>query len=100
MRIRVKTKEHKIEIPISTGMIFSKASAWIWLKTMRKVAKPYVEEYVPKSVSRKANSALDSLSDEAVFALCAELMRVKRKYGKWNLVEVESADGDEVLIQL
>ena len=100
MRIRVKSEGYNINIPIPTGLIFSKASAWIWLKTMRKAAKPYVDQYVSDSVSKKADSVMDNLSDEAVYALCAELMRIKRKYGKWDLVEVESAEGDQVLIQL
>lgn len=100
MRIKVKSGNIKINIPIPTGLIFSKASAWLWLKTMRLTAKPCVSQYMPDSISGKPDACLDSLSDEAVYALCAELMRIKRKYGSWDLVEVESSDGSQVLIRL
>ena len=100
MRIRVKSEGYNINIPIHTGLIFSRAAVWAWLKIGRKTAKRYVSEYVPEDVNVKVGLSLDRFSDEAVYALCDELMRIKRKYGKWNLVEVESTDGDQVLIQL
>lgn len=100
MRIKVKSGNTRINIPIPTGLLFSKASAWLWLKTVRMTAKPYVSQYMPESVSGKADSIMEDLSDEAVYALCAELMRIKRKYGSWDLVEVESSDGSQVLICL
>ena len=85
-----------MDIPIPTGLIFSKASAWAWLKIARKASA----QYLPKKIGKKADAVMSNLSDEAVYALCAELMRIKRKYGKWDLVEVESSDGEQVLIQL
>lgn len=100
MRIIVKGNGNNINIPIPTGLIFSKASAWLWMKSMRTAAKPYISQYMPDSVSGKADSAMDDLSDEAVYAICAEMIRIKRKYGSWDLVEVESSDGDHVLIRL
>jgi len=100
MRIVIKSEGRKILVPIPTGLIFSKASAWLWLKSLRTVAKPYVSQYMPESVSVKADALLDNLSDEAVYALCAELMRIKRKHGSWTLLEVEASDGSQVLIRL
>lgn len=96
MRIQIKSEDGNIDIPIPTGLVFSKAAAWTWLKIVRKATS----RYLPQKIGKKADSVMDALSDEAVYALCAELMRIKRKYGKWDLVEVESADGEQVLIQL
>lgn len=96
MRIIVNGNGNHINIPIPTGLFFSKASAWTWLKLVRVSAG----KYMPERVSRKADVFLDGLSEEAVYALCAELMRIKRKYGSWDLVEVESSDGTQVLIRL
>lgn len=96
MRIIVKGNGNNLNIPIPTGLIFSKASAWTWLKLARRTAG----EYMPEKLNQKADVCFDSLSDEAVYALCAELMRIKRKHGSWDLVEVESADGNHVLIRL
>ena len=100
MRIIVKSGGHTINIPIPTGLIFSKASAWLWLKSMRKTVKPYISQCMPESVNGKVDSILDNLSDEAVYTFCNELMRIKREYGSWDFVEVESSDGSQVLIQL
>ena len=55
---------------------------------------------MPERVNQKADAFFDGLSDEAVYALCGELMRIKRKHGSWDLVEVESSDGMQVLIRL
>lgn len=96
MRIHVKGNDYNIHIPIPTGMIFSKASAWMWLKIVRKTTA----QYVPRRVNEKADAVFSNLSDDAVYALCSEIMRIKRKYGSWDLVEVESSSGDQVLIQL
>ena len=93
MRIIVKGNGNNIHIPIPTGLIFSKASAWLWLKSMQMAEKSYISRYMPEAV-------MDNLSDEAVYAICAELMRIKRKYGSWDLVEVKSSEGDHVLIRL
>lgn len=96
MRIKVKSRDININIPVPTGLIFSKASAWTWMKIARHTAS----KYMPENVNEKADMVLDGLSDEAVYAICGELMRIKRKYGSWDLVEVESSDGDQVLIRL
>lgn len=33
-------------------------------------------------------------------AVCAELCRVKEKYGFWELVDIQSADGEKLQITL
>ena len=76
MRIQIKSEDGNIDIPIPTGLVFSKAAAWTWLKIVRKATS----RYLPQKIGKKADSVMDALSDEAVYALCAELMRIKRKY--------------------
>ena len=97
MRIIVKGDGHNINIPIPTRMIFSKATVWMWLKFARK-AMHSAEKYIPENAEYKAESLLESIPDKAVYALCDELLRIKRKHGSWDLVEVESSDGDTVRI--
>lgn len=99
MKIQIKGEGHNITIPIPTALIFSKPSAWLWLKIARSGAS-VCREYIPEHVEEKTDAFFTNVSDEAVYALCAELMRIKRTRGSWNLVEVESASGDQVLIQL
>lgn len=96
MKIEVKGNGNNISIPIPTGLIFSKASVWTWLK----IARMSAGKYMPERVNQKADAFFDGLSDEALYALCGELMRIKRKHGSWDLVEVESSDGTRVLIRL
>lgn len=99
MRIQVKAEGHNINIPIPTGLIFSKPSVWLYLKLARKFSSR-ASRYVPENVEISVDGILEKLPDEAVYALCGEIMRIKRKYGHWDLVEVKSSSGEEVLIRL
>lgn len=96
MKIQVKSADRTITVPIPTVLLFSKASAWTWLKLARISAG----KYVPDSVRSGMDTLLGNLSEEAVYALCREMMAIKQRYGTWDLVEVKSTDGSEVLIQL
>ena len=84
MKIIVKTPEHDIRLGIPTALIFSQGSAWLANKLGRK--------YAPE--------AMMNIPPEAIPALCAELRRIKKKYGPYELVEVESASGEHVKITL
>lgn len=99
MKIQVRGDGHNINIPIPTAMIFSKPSVWLYLKLARKVSNR-VSRYVPENVEVSVDEILEKLPDEAVYALCGEIMRIKRKHGKWDLVEVQSSSGEEVKITL
>lgn len=99
MRIRVKADGHNINIPIPTGLIFSKPSVWLYLKLARKVSSR-ASRYVPENVEVSVDEILEKIPDDAVYALCAEIMRIKKTHGHWDLVEVKSADGEEVTITL
>ena len=99
MRIRIRGEGHNIQIPIPTGMIFSKPSVWLYLKLVRRTSNR-MSRYVPENAEVSFDEVLEKLPDEAVYALCAEIMRIKRKYGKCDLVEVMSSSGEEVTITL
>lgn len=99
MRIHVKADGHNISIPIPTSLIFSKPSVWLYLKLAKKFSAR-AGEYIPREVEVSLDSFLTQLPEEAVYALCAEIMRIRKKYGPWKLVEVHSASGEEVHITL
>ncbi len=91
MKIKVKAQGHKLTIPIPTGLLFGKTAIRLWLKIARSA--------VGRASDRDAE-AFHRIPDAAIAAFCEELMRVKKKHGHWDLVEVRSADGEEVLIRL
>lgn len=99
MRIRVKADGHNINIPIPTGLIFSKPSVWIYLKLARKFSS-YAAQYIPEEAENMAERVLENIPDEAMYALCTEIMRIKHKYGHWDLVEVQSSSGEIVKVTL
>ncbi len=99
MKIQVKADGHTISIPIPTALIFSKPSVWLYLKIARKFSSQ-AKEYIPKDMEISVDGFLTQLPEEAVYALCAEIMRIKRIHGSWPLVDVKSASGAEVHITL
>lgn len=84
MKIIVKSREHNIRLGLPTSWIFSRGSAFLAEKLGRK--------YAPESMV--------NIPPEAIPKLCAELRRIRKKYGPYELVEVESAKGEYVKIML
>lgn len=84
MKIIVKSAEHTIRLGFPTSWMFGRGSAWLAEKLGRK--------YAPE--------AMGMIPPGATPILWAELRRIRKKYGAYDLVEVESADGDYVRIQL
>ena len=84
MRIHVHSQGRQIRLILPTQVIFSAPVAWISSAVMRK--------YVP--------DAAGNLPPEAIRKLFREVRRTKRKYGSWDLVEVDSQSGEKVLIRL
>lgn len=82
MKIIVKGNGQNISLSLPTKLIFSKRVLKLVLKNNRHVSK------------------LEKIPPHAVEALVDELRRVKKKYGTWELVEVDSADGEYVKITL
>ena len=84
MRIQVKDGENNIHIAFPTWLLCNRftAKSGIWV----------LQRYVP--------SELHDLSPEKLSALFAELRRIKAKYGRWELVDVHSADGEIIKVIL
>ena len=84
MRILVKDDEHTIQLWLPTALIFSSLTAEIAAHSMRKYVKdPRV-----------------SLTSWQLRAIFAEMRRIKHSHGRWELVDVQSADGEKVKIIL
>ena len=80
MRIYIKSEEHNINLRIPTNLIFSSFVA--------KIAQ-FGLRYAPEDVP--------NIPPEAIEALFAEFQRIKKKYGHWELVDIETASGAEVV---
>ena len=93
MKIIVRTEEHRIFLPIPTGLITNRLAVRLWLRAMQRSQK-----YV--SLPEQAEKALWNLPEEKILRLCDELRRIKKQYKTWPLVEVESANGDRMEIIL
>ena len=84
MRIKVKSDDTNINLILPTNWIFSKGTVWL--------ANHFGRKY--------AGDAMKDISPEALDRLFAEFRRIKRTYGRWELAEVHSADGEEIYITL
>ena len=82
MKIIVTTGENDIRFGLPTGLILGRGSA--------ALAQHMAKKYSPEV----------NLPDGALPALCDELRRIKKKYGTWDLVEMETASGQHVKITL
>lgn len=84
MKIQIEGGGRDFSIVLPDGLMFNRATLWL-----------------ANSVGRKyAPEAMAGISPEAMEALFAELKRIKKKHGSWELVEVRSADGECVKITL
>lgn len=84
MRIRICSDETNLNLWLPTGLIFSKSVALLG----GTVGKKY------------AGDAMKNLSAKDLDRLFAEFRRIKKKHGSWELVDIESADGEIVRITL
>lgn len=84
MRIRIKDDNHDLNLILPTALIFSRGTVWL--------ANHFGRQY--------AADAMKSIPPEAMEALFAEFRRIKKKFGSWDLVDIESADGEKILIRL
>ena len=84
MRITVKSSGmRRFTIFLPTGMIFS--------PTLLRLGM---------GIGRKYTSTVPDISKEDLQLLCKAIKQVKRRYGHYELVSVESSDGDLVRIIL
>ena len=84
MKIRVQTGEKKFTVLFPTSPLFSRLTVWL--------ATHFGAKY--------AGDALKDVPPEAMDALFAEIRRIKKKHGSWELVDVESAEGERVKVIL
>jgi hypothetical protein len=85
MRIKVKSDDgKKINLIFPTWFVFSDLGARIAAKVISRNAEPHEFNLSGKDLSR----------------LMAELRKIKKKYGRFELVDVQSAEGDTVKIVL
>ena len=84
MKIRIKDGGRNLTLLLPTALLFSRGTAWLANTVGRKYAGEVMKHIPPESVN----------------ALFAELRRVKKKHGSWELVEAVSADGNRVNIVL
>lgn len=84
MRIRVKTGARNIRLILPTRLIFS--------TTVARLGAKY-------GLKHDTGTGAD-ISAEQLDALFAEFRRIKKRYGRWELVDLESSAGDVVKIIL
>ena len=84
MKIHIKSDGQNIRIRIPTCFVFSPLVARLGCR--------YGLQY--------AGDAMKDISPEALAALFAEFRRIKRKYGSWELVNIESCNEDIVKVIL
>lgn len=83
MKIQIKAQGKGLTLRLPTWLLLSRGAA----RLLRRTCHGHTE-------------ILKSLPPQALPAFFAELRRIKKKYGHWDLVEVESADGACVHIRL
>ena len=83
MKIRIAEKAHTFQITLPTGLLFSR----------------FVLRLMLKSISINGKK-VPGLTPETADRLALELKHIKKKHGTWTLVEVQSADGEQVTITL
>lgn len=83
MKICLESEGRRLQLVLPTRLIFSRRL----LRFCLKMGK-YTDVLVP------------DIPPEKLESICAEIMRVKRKYKRYELVDVVSADGDHVNITL
>ena len=84
MRIQIKSAEKNLNIVLPTKLIFGR---WV--------------VFLANTVGRRyAGEHMDAISPDSLNALFAEFRRIKDRYGKYELVDIESAAGEKVKIIL
>lgn len=84
MKVQIKESGREFTIFLPNGLIFNDVTLWIAGKAVRK----------------HAPEALSGISPEAIERLFAELKRIQKKYGTWELVEIQSTNGEQIRITL
>lgn len=83
MKIRIRSEEQNMTLVLPTRLIFSKSI----LKFGLRIGKKYAD-------------AVPDIPPQAVDALCDEIRRIKKVHGSWELVNVQSSNGEQVQVIL
>ena len=86
MRIKVKSEEKNIRIFLPRCLIFNGLVATIGAAYLKK--------------ERQTHKDIPNIPASALRRLFREILRAKRRHKGWNVVEVVSADGDDVVVRL
>ena len=84
MRIHISNGSRNIHVAIPTGLLFNRLTAHIGLHYVRKYA----------------SDTCDNLTPAQINAFFTELHRVKQMRGRYELVDVQTVDGQKVKIIL
>lgn len=84
MKIRISGRERNICLLLPTSLIFSGAT----IRLMNIAVK-----FIPEDVR-------DYIPSDKLEMIFRELRRIRKKYGSFDLVDVESADGEKIKITL
>ena len=84
MKILVEDGERNLAISLPTALLFSSGSAWLLQNTGLKLA----------GLDKK------NIPPQAMKLIFAELRKLKKEKGSWELVNVETADGRQIKILL
>lgn len=84
MKIRIKDDKMNLCLWLPTRLIFS--------KTIARIANSAGRKY--------ASDAMQSVPPEALEAIFTELRRIKNRYGRLELVDIQSSEGEMVQIIL
>lgn len=84
MRIQIKGSDRDMNLRLPTTLIFSRVTVWL----ANHVGRRY------------AGDAMKDIPPEALDALFAEIRRIKKEHNSWELVHVESSDGEQVSVIL
>lgn len=78
MKIHIEEQKYKFSISLPTNLLLS---------------KPVVK------LSMFLNKDSE-INEEAAYAICEELRRIRKRFGAWEFVDFQSADGEKVNITL
>ena len=84
MRIHIKSGKQNLRFYFPTRLIFN--------RTVARIANTFGRKYSADS--------LKNIPPEALELLLSELGRIKKQYGNWELVKVETASGEIIEIVL
>ena len=104
MQIRIETDEHSIRLWLPTSMLKARVFYRILrhgagknAKNAEKAIKKQPSESLPEPATQEQNTAL---TRKQQLELYRTLRAAIKANGHFNIVEIESADGDKVLIRV